>query len=181
MKYIKSILLLMLLVGLPLVSWYFLNSGLEWRKSKVSDLKAKDIFLKSYQFSAEDKNNLFEIMTHRTCVVKLSDEKLNDNDKAIIDQFNKAHTFKFVSLSKTDGNNNSWTSKSAVRYFKPSTTEPVLSELKGMNYVLVDTAGYIRQYYKGSRKQDLARLVEDIAVILPRKKPKDIVLKKTNK
>ncbi len=179
MKHIKSILILLILVGLPLGSWYFLSRGLEWRKSKVSDLKAKELFLKAYDFSDEDKNRLYELMAHRTTIVKLHGA-INDNDIAIINQFENAYTFQFLSFEKTDGNSKTWSSKSAARFYKPSSQNAIPATLKDCNYVIVDTAGFIRQCYEGDSEQMLGLLVEDTAVVLPRKKPKDIGIKKSN-
>jgi len=177
MKYFKTILVVILLAGLPLGSWYFLKSGLEWRKAKVVDLEKKEIFLKAIGFSVDDKNKLYEIMAHRTNVVKKRGA-LSANDEAIIDQFEDAYTFQFLSL---DGNEadpkGGWTSKSVVRFYSPDNISSNSTQIKDWDYMLVDTSGFIRQYYLGEDKQVMKLLVEDIAVILPRKKEKDIILK----
>jgi len=177
LKYLKTILVLLLLVGLPLGSWYFLKSGLDWRKGKVVELEKKEVFLQAFYFSVDDKNKLYEIMAHRTNVIK-KQGALSTNDELIIDQFEDAYTFQFLSL---DGNEadpkGGWSSKSVVRYYSPDNISSISSQIKDWNYMLVDTSGYIRQYYLGEDKQVMKLLVEDIAVILPRKKEKDIILK----
>lgn len=177
MKIIKSILILILLVGLPLGSWYFLKSGLEWRKAKVVKLEKKQNFINAFDFSNNDKDKLYEIMAHRTTVVK-NEGDLSADDKAIIDQFENAYTFQFLSLSKTDSLDNNWVSKSRARFYKPQSRNSNIEGLDNWNYMIVDTSGYIRQFYKGTDKQVMSLLVEDIAVVLPRKKPKDIGIRK---
>jgi len=173
MKYLKVIVILMLLVGLPLGSWLFLKSGLDWRKGKVTELKAKDQFFSAFEFSKADKDKLYEIMAHRTCVVKLN-EPVGAEDEELIDQFKDAYTFKFVSFERTDAQAQSWSSKSAVRYYKPESQAPRYNRIADVDYVLVDTTGFVRNYYEGTGKRILNAIVEDVAVILPRKKPKDI-------
>ena len=167
---------MLLLIGLPLGSWYFLKGGLEWRKEKVQDLKTKDLFFSAFEFTKSDKDRLYEIMAHRTCVVKLN-APINELDSMVIDQFDNAHTFQFVSFEKTTDKSNKWTSKSAVRYYKPKAQKPRYSRIADTDYVLVDTSGYVRQYYSGNGKQVFKTLVEDVAVILPRRKAKDISVK----
>lgn len=176
MKYIKTILILLLLVGLPIGSWYFLKSGLDWRKTKVTDLKTKDQFFTAFEFTNSDKDKLYELMAHRTCIVKMN-EGINADDESIINQYSNAYTFQFISFDKTVKDNNKWTSKTAVRYYKPENAKPRFNRIADVDYVLVDTSGYVRQYYEGSSQQVLKTLVEDVAVILPRKKEKDIKLK----
>ena len=167
----------MLLIGLPLISWYFLQSGLEWRRAKVSDLKSKGLFLNSFDFTTEDKNALYELMAHRTSIVKLK-EAVDAQDEIIIDQFDNTHTFQFVSFEKTEMTSNGWSSKSALKYFKPNSQNCIPAEMRESMYMIVDTAGLIRQYYLDNAEKTMGTLIEDVAVILPRKKPKDIVIKK---
>lgn len=176
MKQLKTVLLLLMLIGLPLISWYFLKSGLEWRKEKVSDLKAKELFMRSFDFSNADKDALYEMMAHRTAVVKLSDA-INENDEKLIDQFDNAYTFQFISFEKTENMSKGWNSKSVVRYFKPSSQNCTIAEMQGSKYMIVDTTGMIRQFYKDDSEKSLGTMIEDLAVILPRKKAKDIVIK----
>ncbi len=178
MKYFKTILVLLLLIGLPIGSWYFLNSGLEWRKDKISDLKTKDRFMDAYSFTNQDKTRLYEIMAHRTSVVKLKGT-LSNLDSSLIDQFKNAYTFQFVSFDKTMTKSQGWSSKSVVHYYKPESSDAKFNRIKDADYALVDTSGFVRQYYEGSSKQVLNILVEDVAVILPRKKSKDIGIRET--
>jgi hypothetical protein len=176
MKHLKSFILLLILVGLPLVSWYFLKSGLDWRKGKVSDLKTKGLFLNSFDFSVDDKNSLYEIMAHRTSLVKLKDT-LDSDDQLVIDQFKNAYTFQFISFEKDENRAKGWNSKSVIRYFEPSSKNCIPSEMRSSQYMIIDTAGLIRQYYVDDSKKTIGRMVEDLAVLLPRKKAKDIILK----
>ncbi|MBT8234175.1 MAG: hypothetical protein HKO66_05710 [Saprospiraceae bacterium] len=176
MKKLKPLLLLVLLFALPAASWYFLKGGLDWRKGKVLELSEKGRFIHAFDFENKDKDILFEKMTHKTCVVKFKDD-ITELDQSMIDQFKNAHTFKYISLSKTEVQPAGWNSKSAVEYYKPSNIETNNKKFKNIDYMIVDTSGFIRQYYEGSGKKVLTQIIEDLAVILPRKKPKDIKMK----
>ena len=45
------------------------------------------------------------------------------------------------------------------------------------DYLLIDTVGEVRQMYKGINEEILTTIVEDIALILPHRKSKDIKMK----
>lgn len=176
MKYIKSILVLVLLFGLPAASWYFLKGGLDWRKGKVEELVQKGRFLFAFDFTNQDKDRLYELMTHRTCVVKMKND-LNDLDKKVIDQFKKAHTFQFICLAKEGKNLQNWNKVMSEKYHRPQMMSSKNPNFQKAEYMLVDTSGFIRQFYHKDDKETLTRIIEDLAVILPRKKEKDIVMK----
>lgn len=178
-KKLKSLAVILILFGLPVASWYFLKGGLDWRKSKVVELAPKERFLNVFNFTNSDKDALFEIMTHKTCIVKFK-EDITDIDQSMIDQFRNAHTFQYLLMSKTVEQPNEWSSKSVERYFKPENMSTKLEKYANSNYVVVDTAGFIRKYYTGDSRDVLTSIIEDMAVILPRKKEKDIVMKKKN-
>ena len=179
-KYIKSILVLVILIVLPLGSWIFLKKGLDWRKAKVLKLEKQERFINAFDFENADKDKLYEIMAHRTCVVKFKND-LTPLDSALIDQFKNAYTFQFIDLTRTNEQGKGWSSKSSVRQYKPANVRPKQAELADINYMIVDTSGYIRQFYKGDDKQIINLLVEDVAVVLPRKREKDIAIKKPQK
>ena len=178
MKKLKPLIILLILFALPAASWYFLKGGLDWRKAKVVELAPKGRFLNAYNFAVADKNRLFELMTHKTCVVKLKDD-LSEMDKEIIHQFRNAHTFQFLVLSQHSEKPVAWSSKSSERYYKPQNMTPTGGKKNDSDYMLVDTSGFIRQSYVGQSKKVLTTLIEDVAVILPRKKEKTVKMKNT--
>ena len=79
-------------------------------------------------------------------------------DAALIDQFKDAYTFDTLWLSESE-------------------SKLLQQTQQGHTYFLVDTSGNVRQYYDADDKSTLTRLVEDIALILPHRKSKDILLK----
>jgi len=69
-------------------------------------------------------------------------------------------------------------SKEVKKYFDPEQQQVSHDYLKGADYLLVDTTGFIRQYYQGTDKEALNFLVEDVALILPKTKTRDILMKR---
>ncbi len=176
MKIFKSIIVIIILFGMPLASWYFLKGGLDWRKSKIVELAPKGRFISAFNFENADKNRLFELMTHKTCVVKFKGE-MSDLDQSMISQFKNAHTFQYIILSQDSEIPSGWSSKSLERYYRPQNVTPRGGKYPKLDYMIVDTSGFIRQSYVGNSNSTLTALVEDLAVILPRKPEKIIKLK----
>jgi len=177
MKYLKGIGVIILLFLLPLGSWYFLQSGLDWRKAKRETLKKKVRFMTAYDFSNADKDKLFELSVRKTNVVK-TNGNLTDLDKSLIKQFQNSHTFQFLVISDGVPKPEYLSSKSVQRYFDPENQNAKHDYLQAADYLLVDTLGYIRQYYEGKDKSTLNYLVEDVALILPKVQTRDILMKR---
>jgi hypothetical protein len=180
MKILKRIGILMILFGLPAGSWYFLKDGFNWRKAKLEELAPKGRFLDSYDFTSEDKAKIFEQTTYKTTLVKLN-EDLSKNDIALIDQFKKSRTFLFLVLSDHLITHEDFSSKQPLRYINASNINTNNNQFRNANYMLIDTGGVVRQLYKGTDKETLTKIVEDIAVVLPRKITPDIEMKKPQK
>lgn len=176
-KNLKTVAILLLLFGLPAGSWYFLNGGLQWRKGKIEDLKPKERFLYNYNFSDEDKTKIFEELSHRTAVVKLNSD-LTDKDMTIIDQFRNSPTFMFFVMAKNVRIADAYGKKVPLRYIKTMNITSQNYEYDNAQYLLVDTSGYIRKHYNWGAEEVHKNIVEDLAVLLPRKKSPDIKTKK---
>ena len=87
MKIFKTIVIVALLFGLPAGSWYFLQSGLDWRKVKAKELAPKSAVTEIVNQRPEYKEKL----TGRTTLLKL-DQKHTNLDEKLIDQFKDAFT-----------------------------------------------------------------------------------------
>ena len=150
MKIFKTIVIVALLFGLPAGSWYFLQSGLDWRKVKAKELAPKSAVTEIVNQRPEYKEKL----TGRTTLLKL-DQKHTNLDEKLIDQFKDAFTFQYMT--------------GADMQFSPAQFD--------YDYLLIDTVGEVRQMYKGINEEILTTIVEDIALILPHRKSKDIKMK----
>lgn len=152
MKYLKSFAVISLLFILPGASWYFLQSGLDWRKVKAKELVPKSEISKQLSAQASVDKQL----RGKTTLLKMA---LGEStlDKDLIDQFEDAYTFQYLTSSQLE----------------------VMSGLMPIDYdyILIDTSGDVRQVYKGIDRTTLTSIVEDIALVLPHRRPKDIKMK----
>ena len=151
MKLLKTITILILLFGLPAGSWYFLQSGLDWRKVKAKELAPKTEVSEILTKVPEVKDKL----KGRTTLLRMKQNE-SQLDKDLIDQFKDAYTFQYLTSGQVQ-----------------------LSPMQlDYDYLLIDTLGQVRQVYKGMDKETVTTIVEDIALVLPHRKPKDIKMKK---
>ncbi len=173
MKILKKILVLFVLFGLPGLSWYFLQTGLEWRKDIEIELKSKGSINELLNGNQVQAINLESVLKSKTSVLKLSVEGVSDLDKSIITQFQKSPTFQWIDFSDSEyGKSN--------KKVKHLNSTPVSLISGAASYMLIDTALHVRRIYPANDNAALTQLVEDMAVILPREMPKDIEMKKVS-
>lgn len=156
MKIVKAIGVILILGIFPGLSWYFLQSGLDWRKDKRHELTVKAPLQDIISLSASDAQTKFH---GKTSVVKLT-AKNGDKDAIVIDQFKQAYTFQWID-SNID---------SSISIYKNSA-------LAAYDYLLIDTGMNVRNFYLGSHDTMFADLVEDLSLIIPKKKELDIKMK----
>lgn len=143
---------MILLFGLPLGSWFYLQSGREYRRDAVQELMPKDSLSNpSVEILWNGVSIKDELYGKTSCVS-------TDLDPSFIqvynDQYKNSYTFQCLNH------------KDSV-------------QIKGLNpsdYILIDTAGYIRNMYSNN-VDDKIKLVEHTAIVIPRKKGKDIKIK----
>ena len=159
MKIFKAIVVIGLVVGLPAGSWLFLQQGLDWRREKRGELEIKMDLIKDLTWSMEEQKDLSAKLTGNTTFLVLG-QAYTENDEAIIDQFKDALSFQ--------------------SYLDDDLNGSLSSHFSGYDYVLLDTSVMVRQSYKGTHDTVYSRIVEDIALLLPKQKELDIKIKKQN-
>lgn len=147
-----------LIVVLPAGSWYFLQHGLDWRREKRVELVPKGNLLTDHSWNDEQKVLLTNAFKDKTSLVSFT-QKYSDNELAVLEQFKDAYTF---------------------QSHNKSTLEIQLDKIYDANYLVIDTSMNVRQKYIGQGEQILARIIEDIALLLPKQKEKDIKMKNSN-
>lgn len=157
MKYLKSIVVLSFLFGFPIGSWYFLQTGLDWRRVKAKEHTVKGPAVDTKLLSLDQASLLKTTLEGKTTIIKLS-TTVTPLDESLKKQFKDAYTFQWLNDTPTAHLTNS-------------------AVTKGMDYVLIDTSLNIRQTYKGEDKETITRIVEDIALLLPHRKSRDIKMK----
>ncbi|MBK6785648.1 MAG: hypothetical protein IPG79_19310 [Saprospiraceae bacterium] len=88
-KLISWIAVGILLIFVPLGSWFYLKQGLDYRKNALEELKPKDNL-----DSIPDSLNVFKYKT--TLLVLKENEKILSSCDLIYDQFKDAFTFQIV-------------------------------------------------------------------------------------
>ena len=176
MKVIKSIVVLLVIFGLPLGSWYFLKYGYNWRKDKIEVLQPKGHFLNDIPWSEEEKTELYSSMFFKTNIVKVGND-VEASDELIIDQFRKAHTFQWLILLPEDQKAPRISTKDVKKYVNVESIFNQASDFSSAKYMIVDTAFQIRQVYNIGDEAELGQLVEDFSLSIPRKKDKDIAIR----
>jgi len=198
---IATLILLLVLVVLPLGSWYYLNNGLNYRLTTMGELKefGKLSGLTYPTFAGKNVQDA-DLQGKVTVanVINLQDEQLSNTFGNVLeklhDQFDERQDVLFL-IHVTD------TSKInmevfATRYklddyaqcqFIP-TDAAMLQHLQPNYYIsadslqthftLVDTKSMVRKHYDVRDEAQVKRLVEHIALLLPLRKKEEITLKR---
>ncbi len=176
---------------LPLGSVYFLSSGTEYRKASHAELKDHG---KVGDFSLNDQNNQPvspNLLHGRVAVVNFLADDLETAKHQVSriakvhQNYNNVDDVVFLSFIKTDSSNNmldlaqklgiydhdqwlllgigepQWTSTAANAFRLPNVETGI---------ALVDTSMTVRRYYDITSNPDMGRLVEQIAIVLPKQK-----------
>ena len=137
--------------------------GLNYRKAALKELKTKGDFDPTV-ISQKD------VFRSRTSLLQLKSD-VKDYGVEIYDQYGKAESFQLWTKNGnlTKGN---W-------YSIPDSSLQLLSKLyPDASYILVDTSLSIRNIYYGDPIDVIKDVVSHVAIVLPRKKEKDIKMKK---
>ncbi len=154
MKYLKTIAILIMIVGFPAGSWLFLQHGLEWRKVKRDQLVPKTHLMNELDWSPEEQMQLKELFYYKTTLLLCKDASVQS--EVVTDQFKDAFTFQVKTPSDL-----------------PSSFIEKL-DIKRHQYMIIDTGMVVRQLYPDDTDATISRLVEDLALIVPQRKERDI-------
>ena len=177
MKYLRSIIIIVLLFGLPLGSWYFLKHGFNWRKSKIEQLQAKENLLNDIKWDNKQKDVLRSILHNKTTVIDLDNDQ-DDKERIIMDQYRKARGFQWLNIDSNEQMSALDNTHRKEYLFFTDNESFIKTKLNNARYALLDTGMYVRQTYPDNSELSLSQLVEDISLILPRPKEKDISIRK---
>ena len=156
-KIIHTVILLLLLVGLPLGSWYYLRTGLDYRLDRLEKLEPKGVLSSDYF----EQGWIHVITPSSAATTKLDPikEYFSTNPKLkfeIIDDQRFGVNQVFESVWEAAGKS---------------------SDIKN-GVFLTDTSNQIIGAYQIDDESDLAELSEDIAFILPPEPEKDFEFKR---
>lgn len=162
-KVIVTLGVLMLVVILPAGSWYYLQTGLNYRKEALRKLEPKGDFnldLIANPENVKSKTVLYQLKPDREVSIK------------ILEQYHNAETFLMTTRDDPKEANQHKLDSLSI-----SNMEKVFPNAA---FILVDTSNQIRNVYNGTPMENAKEVVSHISMVLPRKKDKDIKMKENS-
>jgi hypothetical protein len=159
-KLVSWVAVVLLLLVVPLGSWFYLNKGLNYRKSALAELIPKD--------SIDISKDTLKMLAGKTSIVVLkSDNKTELFLADIKQQFKNTPKFQIIYRDSIYGS--TFLPKDYLTInFLPYTKQ---------TFVLIDEKLRIRNSYTNEVDQ-VRKMVEHIAITIPRPKESDIEMKK---
>ena len=190
-KFVLTIVLILFL--LPFVSWYYLNSGLEWRKQAQEIMSGTQPFPSGEFISIDDRKLTSDSLDQRVSLVSFlpcgEDVK---GQMGVIDviynQFKETNKATYILLDSCltppatypELTRKNW-------YILPCPDSLVMFQSlkkdwpEGKTFALVDRKGIIRSYYAINTKDEKRILVEHMSLLLPRERQEKVELKRGDK
>jgi hypothetical protein len=154
-----------ILVILPAGSWWYLQQGFNYRMKAASDLEPKA------DLTTVINNSSINALLKGNTSLLVMENQLEDNFIAdLFDQYKEAYTFQMIS------NNDLAINAANYKYIPADSIVGLQSQLNDFNFVLIDTSATVRGGY-GDTKEEAKRLIEQIAILIPRGEELDIKMK----
>ncbi|MFT6335563.1 MAG: hypothetical protein ACI86M_003422 [Saprospiraceae bacterium] len=162
MKYLVSSVVFILIAVVPFGSWYYLQTGLNYRKDALKELAPKGLF------SSDGFDN--SILKSKTTLFQLKnlDEQILPE---IFDQYSNSETYQVVAVESPVEPEIKWITISQ------ETANAISLKYDNAGFILVDTSMMIRNSYSADMN-GIRRMIEHTSIILPRIKEMDIKMKK---
>jgi hypothetical protein len=189
-KFLVTIILILFL--LPFVSWYYLKSGLNWRKQAQEIMNGTKPFpAGSFKtaggkaLSTEDLEDYVSIISFLPCG---EDQASVDVLREIYSQFKGTNKAYYILLDSCGIQRDSLADDEMKNWFVlPCNDSTDLCEVMkadwpaGKTFALVDRNKVIRSYYAIQTRDEKRTLVEHMALLLPRERQEKVELKRGDK
>jgi len=190
-KFLVTIVLILFL--LPFVSWYYLQSGLDWRKDAQAVMNGTNPFpsgacvlADGRKFSVDSLEGRVTLMTYASCGT--DDKGQKDVLDALYTQFKETGKAAFIILDTCQaGSANLLQEPHKNWYVIPCADSVALCNVvkslweKDKIFALVDRKGVIRSYYAVNTTDEKRMLVEHMSLLLPRERQEKVELKRGDK
>jgi len=190
-KFLVTIVLILFL--LPFVSWYYLQSGLDWRKNAQEVMSgAKPFPAGDYlagnarKLTADSLENHVSIVCFLPCTTDASGQ-MEVLDQ-IYNQFKETNRAIYILLDSCQSAPNTMADASRKNWYVLPCTDSVslcnslVSDWPDDRvFALVDRRGVIRSYYGIQTKDEKRILVEHMSLLLPRERQEKVELKRGDK
>ena len=184
-----TVTLILILFLLPFGSWYYLNSGLKWRKHAQEALHGTTPFptaalvsTRGKKLGTEQLNNHVSLFTYLACDPSSAQREFVQE---LYDQFKETGKANFIFLDTCPGQSSTWVDSITINGFRIMCQDSLnrcdsisRNMQAGFVYGLIDRDGIIRNYYKAQTREEKRMLVEHMAILLPRERSEKVELKR---
>jgi len=161
MKYLVSAVVFILLFIVPAGSWYYLQSGLDYRKEALKELEPKGAF---------DADG-FDVTQLKGKTTLLQLKPIDDEVlPAVFDQYGSSETYQMLTVQSPSELLPNW------NVIPTMVATTISSKYNNAGMMLVDTSGMVRNTYLADA-EGVKKMIEHTSIILPRVKEMDIKLK----
>jgi len=189
-KFLVTVILILFL--LPFVSWYYLQSGLNWRKAAQEIMHGKTPFPNVEYHNDNGQKFTTDLLEEHVSIVSFVPCAEGSEQMSVLselhEQFKETNKANFILLDScsdqqvlvVDGSKKNW-------YVLPCRDSLRLCETlvkewpAGTTFALIDRNKVIRSYYGISTKDEKRLLVEHMALLLPRERQEKVELKRGDK
>jgi len=156
--FIASLVVIMLFV-LPAGSWWYLNKGFNYRKQILEEIEVKSSLLENQSFDGQSKQKLDSLLNDRISVL-VTHKELNKQEQETLlkikEKYGGRDLFQVVKMIELSDFKDNWSNDKIY---------------------LVDQELNIRNEYS-FEKQDIKKLVEHIAALIPMPVREEVKLKR---
>ncbi len=181
--------LVLILFLLPFVSWYYLNSGLTWRKEAQAIMNGTVVFPSGAWKDSRDVLFSSELLDeHVTLVSKLTCDNMTEQSdilSKIYDQFKETKKANYILLTECEQSINTGSDSLKVNWFVFNCLDSINqcntffpNWPAGKSFALVDRDNLIRSYYSATTKEEKRLLLEHMALLLPRERSDKVELRR---
>jgi hypothetical protein len=198
---LQALILTVFLAGLPIGSWYYLREGYNYRKTLLNDLSDLGSLPASQLSNVRDSLISVESLNGKALLlvpIRTEDTTTAQLIIRLADQFAESKGLSFLLIGNTTPAAQQWAdyfSDYDTRYpglfIHLSADHPInTATLNTWNrqwlthkaVAIVDVNSVVRRSYQTSDNQDLQRLVEHLAILIPGKStPKPVIVRETEK
>lgn len=185
MRLLRTILVILVLFALPVVSWFYLRQGLNWRKRIVEEVSEQFPF-SGLQCSVGETTLDTTFFKGHLSVIFLEDPSVPDSIiNELYDQFGERQDIWFVILAGDPPSQSpvvlEINTENYYRVVPPASTicRRGFDEAFGGEYnaALIDRSAMLRKRYDLSNREEVQTLIRHITVMIPVEKREKLDLK----
>ncbi len=177
-KYIAALAVVLILFVFPAISWYYLQSGYDYRLQSLDDLTPKDSLSTELFVLKGDTLKAADFFEGKTTIVMHNNHESvkNESVEVVLDQFENSYSFQFVHLVDDPLKYSTKVGEKELNTLFEIGNDFLTNHGKSA-FSIVDQNMKVRGFYMGD-DDGMRNLVEHIAIVLPRRPEKDIKLKR---